>query len=204
MATKSAKKTTAKAKASKKAETNFAKIKSTAKKVNAEVQETANYIVNDIKENGQAVRDTATQAVEKFDLSDSVKKIKKSAEKITGQVSDTAVEVTDSFVKEGKKMTEGASKKVRYAVESIDIAAGVTKVRETAKKVNAYSLETADELIDGAKETGDMWHKLATKAIKEGSKIAAKNQEVVFDTLEVIKKQLGDSASRFVKIISKK
>lgn len=202
MATKSVKKTAKKA--SKKAETNFAKIKTTAKKVNAEVQETANYVVNDIVENGQAVRDTAVKAAEKFDLSDSVNKIKNTAEKISGQVTDTAVEVTDSFVQQGKKLTASAQEQAKAAIDKIDVAAGITAVRETAGKVNAYSLETAEEVLAEAKVAGDKWHKIAKKAITGGFKVAAKNQEIVFDALETVKKQLTKNAGRFTDIIVKK
>ncbi len=184
-------------------ENNLAKIKKTAQKVNAEVQETANYIANDLMENGQAVRDTAVKAAEKIDLSDSVKKLKKTAEKINTQVTDTTVEVTDAMLKSGKKLTDTAAKKVQTAVEKIDLKSGVQKVGTTAKKVNAYSLETAEEMVEGAKKNGAKWNKTVGKAIDGGLKLGAQQQDMVFDTLEAVKKQMQKNSSRFFALFTK-
>ncbi len=185
-------------------ENNIAKIAKTAKKVNAQVQEAAQYVANDIMENGQAVRDTAVQAAEKITLSDSMKKIKSTATKINAEVTDTTVEVTDAMVKTGKKLTKTATDQVKAAVENIDVQAGLTKVGKIAKKVNAYSLETAEEIIEATEKGSVTWNKLMKKAIKGGLKFGEKNQELIFDTLEVVKKQVTKSAYRATEILTKK
>ncbi|MGK0365619.1 MAG: hypothetical protein ACI85O_002685 [Saprospiraceae bacterium] len=184
-------------------ENNIAKIAKTAKKVNAQVQEAAQYVANDIMENGQAIRDTAVKAAEKITLSDSVKKIKATAIKINTEVTDTTVEVTDAMVKTGKKLTKTATEQVKAAIENIDIKAGFNKIGEVAKKVNTYSLETAEEIIEATEKGSVTWNKLMKKAIKGGLKFSEKNQELVFDTLEVVKKQVTKNAYRATDILTK-
>lgn len=184
-------------------ENNISKIKTTAKKVNAEVQETANYVANDLMENGKAVRDTAVKAAEKIDLSDSVKKVKKTAEKINTQVKDTAVDVTDAMLQSGKKLTQTAAQNAQKAINKIDVKAGAEKLGATVKSVNDYTLKTADEAVKGAKTNGEKWNKIMGKAIEGGLKITARQQDMVFDTLETVKKQLTKSAARLTDIITR-
>jgi len=185
-------------------ENNIAKIAKTAKKVNAEIQEAAQYVANDIMENGQVIRDTATKAVEQISLSDSMKKIKATAATINADLTDTTVEVTDAMVKTGKKLTKTAAEQVNAAIENLDVEAGINKLGKVAKKVNAYSLETAEEIIEATEKGSITWNKLMRKAIKGGLKFGEKNQELVFDTLEALKKQVTKNAFRANDILTKK
>jgi len=85
----------------------------------------------------------------------------------------------------------------------IDVEAGIETAKATAKNVNAYSLKTADEAIDGALKNGERWQKIATKAVNGGLKLAEKNQEMVFSTLEEVKGQLVVSAKRMRQLFSR-
>lgn len=72
--------------------------------------------------------------------------------------------------------------------------------KSTAKSVNEFALETADEFVDGALANGKRMQKVTAKAIDGGLKLAAKQQDIVFDALETVKGQLAKNAVRFRKI----
>lgn len=93
---------------------NINTITSTVKKVNAELQETANYVANDLAENGQQLKDNAIKSVEGVKLSDSADKIKKSAKKVNAQIKDAANTISDNVAKRARKflrMQQNALKK---------------------------------------------------------------------------------------------
>lgn len=195
MAIKNVKKTVTAAKktvAKKVQKTNLDKVQATAKKVNAEIQKTATFVAKDIQ-----------KVAKNMDLSASTDKIQATAKKVNTQITSTTTSVTDALVKEGKKMGEEAIQKAKKAMKSIDVAQGVEKATFAAKEVNAYSLKTADEIIDVTKKNSLKWQKVAHKAVEGGFKIADKQQDLVFDTLETVKKQLVKNTSRLVKIFTK-
>ena len=75
--------------------------------------------------------------------------------------------------------------------------ATVKTAKSTAKTANKVVLESADDLVDVAFENGKKLQSLTAKAIDGGFKIAAKQQDIVFTTLETVKGQLTKNASRF-------
>jgi hypothetical protein len=93
---------------------------------------------------------------------------------------------------------------VKETLENIDIEKatkkGIKKVKNNTKAVNEFVLETADELVEGSFKNGKKIQSIASKAIQGGLKITAKQQDITFDTLENIKKQLGKNATRFTEL----
>ena len=79
----------------------------------------------------------------------------------------------------------------------------VATVKNTAIDTNDFLLETADELVNVAVKRGAQWQTVANKAIGGGLKLAETNQEIVFDTLELLKGQVKVSAKRFKTLFSK-
>ncbi|MEM9884882.1 MAG: hypothetical protein AAF849_03250 [Bacteroidota bacterium] len=199
-----AKKTVKKTKKAVAQDNNLQAIKKTFKTVNSEVQETANFVANDLMENGQQLRDNAAKAVEGIKLSDSVDKIKTSVDKVNTQIKDAAVVISDNFIKRGKKVTTAATDRAEEAIEKVDLNKGYSRVRKTVKEVNAYALETANEMVDMAKSNSEAWTKLVSKAIDGGLKLGNQQQAIIFDTLETMKKQSIDNTTRLVNALTKK
>lgn len=77
------------------------------------------------------------------------------------------------------------------------------KFKNTAKDINEFALDTTEEIVDIAIVRGEQWQKVADKAIKGGLKLAENQQDIMFDTLEVIKGQLQGSTKRFRNLFSK-
>ncbi len=76
------------------------------------------------------------------------------------------------------------------------------KVKSTAKNVNKFILESAEDLVDGALKNGEQWQGVAAKATHGGLELTAKQTDIVFSTLETVKRQLIKNAPRFRKLFS--
>ena len=96
----------------------------------------------------------------------------------------------------GKEMQANAAKMAKEAIENIDVTERVGAVKKAVKNANNYTLETAEEMVDGMIVNGEKWQNVATKAVKSGLKLAERQQEMMFSTLETVKSQLGNSAVR--------
>jgi len=185
---------------------NVAKIKKTATSINKQLANTAEALVKDVKANGTQVKKAATSSVENFEkiqLKNSFSKITKTAKTINTQVLETATEIVDEVVENGKMWSAAAMKTAKNRIEEVDMKENMNKVKDTAKKVNTFTLETADTLVDGALNNGEKWQGIATKAVKGGLHLAERQQEIVFDTLEEVKGQLIQSATRFRTLFSR-
>ncbi len=95
-----------------------------------------------------------------------------------------------------KKAKETATEK--YTIENV-----VDRVKDMSKDINDFALETTEDILDGALNRTEQWQGIASKAIDGGLKLAANQQEIVFDALESIKGQLSHSRKRFSSLFSK-
>jgi len=142
----------------------------------------------------------------KFDFSDSVKAIKSTAKTVNTQVKDIAGEVSEDLRENGEQLKEVAvavvKKAYNKAYDTVAETVTMENIAKTTKTVNAYTLKTAEELVDGAIVNTEKWQGVATKAVKGSLKLAAKQQDIMFDTLETVKDQLTQSANRFKKLFS--
>lgn len=156
----------------------------------------------------------ANKKVKKVALKDTFSKITKTAKSVNSQITNTATEVFEDVManrevymteatKTAKNIAGDATKTVKKMVPSIDVTKGFDQIKTTAKKVNTYSLETADGLVDAALENGKDWQIVAAKAVKGGLKLADKQQDIMFDTLESLKGQAFKSAGRFKNLFSR-
>jgi len=73
-------------------------------------------------------------------------------------------------------------------------------VRNTVKSVNKFILDTTEEVLDATLERTEDWQLVGEKAIQGGIKVAAKQQDLVFDALEALKKQIKKGKKRAVAI----
>lgn len=143
----------------------------------------------------------ASKKVTKVEMNETFNKVKDTAVKVNTQVLETATEVMDDMRENGKYWVETATQKVKDTVNDFDMAdvatATVNTAKETAKTANKVALDSAEDLVDVAFENGKKLQNITAKAIDGGFKIAAKQQDIVFTTLETVKGQFTKNASRF-------
>ena len=137
------------------------------------------------------------------DFTESFNKIKDTAININKEVLDTAGDVVEDLRNNGEQIREVAVKRVKATFTKVNETITMDNIMDTAKNVNKYTLKTAEELVDGALSNGEKIQGITAKAVKGGLKLAAKQQDIVFDALETVKGQLTGSAVRFRKLFSK-
>jgi dGTP triphosphohydrolase len=198
-----AKKATAKAEV--KAPNGLDKIAATAKIINTEVAETVENIANDIVSGTKEARTVATKSVkevsDKLHVKENVSKIKATAKKVNNQIKATATELFEDVKTNAKEMQANANKMAIEAIENVNVTERVATLKKTAKNANEFALETAEELVEGFAVNGEKWQGIANKAVKNGLKLAVRQQDIMFSTLETVKGQLMNSANRFKNII---
>ena len=84
-----------------------------------------------------------------------------------------------------------ANKKNAYSLKAF---------RNTVKNINKFVLDTTEEVLDETLVRAEDWQAVGEKAIKGGIKIAAKQQDLVFDALEAAKKQFVKGKKRAIAI----
>ena len=158
-----------------------------------------------------ATKKSAKKTAKKIDFKDSVKAIRETAKTVNTKVKTVADEVTEDLMENGghfkdyamasaKEAYNKAYDKVNETVEKVAENVTIEKISKTAKNINDYTLKTADELVDSAYENGEKWQGIATKAVKGSLKLAGKQQEIVFDTLDTVKGQLTNTVVRVKKL----
>lgn len=80
---------------------------------------------------------------------------------------------------------------------------GFDQVKEAAKNTNDFVYKTSEDAVDFSIKRGTEWQAVSEKAIKGGLKLAANQQDLVWDTLEVIKGQIIGGSKRFRSMFSK-
>lgn len=138
----------------------------------------------------------------KLDFSDSLNAIKGTAKTINIQVKEVATEVVDDIKDNSEQLREITVAPVKKAYNKVSETISMDNIAKATKSVNDYTLKTAEGLLDGALENGEKWQGIASKAVKGGLKLAEKQQDMMFDTLEAVKGQLIQSTSRFRKLFS--
>ncbi|MBT8234051.1 MAG: hypothetical protein HKO66_12365 [Saprospiraceae bacterium] len=75
-------------------------------------------------------------------------------------------------------------------------------IKTTTKNVNAFVLETTEEVIETAIERGVQWQEVSEKAIKGSLKLAENQQDVMFKALETLKESIMKGSRRFKGVFS--
>lgn len=85
----------------------------------------------------------------------------------------------------------------------------IKPLKETVKNLstrvqdmNDAALKTTDSAVEATIEAGKEWQALMVKGLKGGNKLASKQQDIIFKTLESLKGQVLTSADRFNKIFN--
>ncbi len=80
---------------------------------------------------------------------------------------------------------------------------GLDQVKGAVKSANNFAYETSEDVVDFSIKRGAEWQNVTEKAIQGGLKLAANQQDLMFDTLEMIKGQMKKSTKRFTGLFSK-
>ena len=204
------------------------KVVTTAQDINSQIVNAASEVAGDVKEIGLEIKEVATKSIKevatKVDFSDSVKVVKATATNVNKQIKETATEVvadvkekgkevseaTTKLAKEvvaevkekGKEMSEATTKLAKEAIENINLSDRLNAIKKAVVNTNTYALETTEELIHGLEANGTKWQNVTEKAIKSGLKLAERQQNIVFSTLEAVKTQITGTGTRFKKLFS--
>ena len=78
----------------------------------------------------------------------------------------------------------------------------LNKTKKVVKSANGYVLNTTEEVVAETIHVAEQWQTVANKAIKDSLKLAAAQQDIVFDALTGVKKHVLLSKKRFTKLIT--
>jgi hypothetical protein len=188
-----------------------AAVKTTVKEAKATAEKapvTMTELVEDIKEMGQEIKSVATKNLdkiaEKVGVPDAIQKVKKVAAKANDQFMDMTEDFTEELKEKSAEFKSTTKKLAKEAIENIQLNDRLQAVKKAARNANNFALETSEELIETMTANGEKWQKVTEKALNSGLKLAEKQQNIMFNTLEAVKGQLAGSAMRFKKLIKNK
>ena len=81
------------------------------------------------------------------------------------------------------------------------ISKAMSTTKTIATKANDIALNTTETVVTEAIDVTAQWQTVADKALKGGLKLAANQQNLVFDALTIVKGQLKDGKKRFKKLV---
>lgn len=93
-------------------------------------------------------------------------------------------------------------KNIKITAPKIDIASGVKVAKKIVKNTNSIALDMTEDIVEGTLARGTEWQNIAEKSVKGGLKLAAKQQDMIFDTLEMFKGEFLRNKGRFSKLFS--
>jgi len=85
--------------------------------------------------------------------------------------------------------------------ESISLKNTLTSVQTKAKDLNKEILLASEELIEGSVATGEQWQNIMAKALKNGTTLFGKQQELALDTVESLIGQYQTGNVRVKKLL---
>ena len=149
-------------------------------------------------------------SVEKLDFTDSIQQVSKTAKTVNKEMRQVITEVASDIMENGIVIGKASSQGVKTLATKVNKAVTVKNIQKTSKNlkqagidINEFTISTAEDLVDGALATGQKWQSVTDKAVKGGLMLAAKQQTMVFDTLDTVKGQFASNFKRAKKLFSK-
>lgn len=102
-----------------------------------------------------------------------------------------------------KDRFEDVVDRIEDVQEKFEMEKVVKNVKTRTKNVNDFMLDNTEDLVNEAIVRGEQWQNVAAKAVKGGLKLAANQQDIMFDTLETIKGQFKNTRTRIKDIFSR-
>lgn len=85
---------------------------------------------------------------------------------------------------------------------TFDIKKGVDTLKGLVETINDKALVSSDELVDNGLEAAQNWQKVAAKALKTGTVLFGKQQDLLFYTLEGVKNTSLSGAARLSHLLN--
>ena len=70
-------------------------------------------------------------------------------------------------------------------LEKVNIEKATKSLRKTAKNLNKEAMNVSEDIVESAMEAGEKWTKVMAKAMKAGTTLFGKQQDLVLDVLEL-------------------
>lgn len=86
----------------------------------------------------------------------------------------------------------------------LDIKETVNGLRSRAAKLNKNVLSVSETVVEESIAMGEEWQEVMAKAMKNGTTLFGKQQELMLDTLELVKDQVITSRKRIMKLLDLK
>ena len=77
-----------------------------------------------------------------------------------------------------------------------------TKTQKLATKANDMALDTTEKVVTESIHLTAQWQKVADTALKGGLKLAANQQDLVFDVLTEVKSHIKTGKKKFSKLVA--
>lgn len=129
-----------------------------------------------------------------------LKKVKNAAIETGKQYAAPATEYVKELYKDGEQWLEKTTEEVKQTISKINFEDSYQTLKDFSAKANQYATDTAEEWVDNAISNGQKWQSIAAKAINGSLDLAARQQAIVFDTLEALKDQVKTGAQRTKKL----
>ena len=185
---------------------NVDKVKTSVKTLNEQLVSSTTGIYNEVLEMNKEIADIAVKSVKEiannFYIKDEVEKIKATATEMNEKAVKRVKELNSQVLAKAEELKTTTAKLANEMMENIKINERLATAKDMVVNSNKYALEATENAIDNVEKNATEWQKLSEKAVKKGFKLATKQQELVFDTLEEVKAQVKTTRNNFKKLFS--
>jgi hypothetical protein len=185
---------------------NVDKVKTSVKTLNEQIVASTSDIYNEVAEMNREIADIAVKSVKEiaanFDIKVEVEKIKTNASELNEKAVKKVKELNSQVVSKAEELKTTTAKLANDMMENIKINERLATAKDLVMNSNKYALEATENAIDNVEKNTMEWQKLTEKAVKKGFKLATKQQELVFETLEEVKAQVKSTRNNFKKLFS--
>lgn len=118
----------------------------------------------------------------------------KKVEKNMDKIKDSFKNINEELTKTSVGILEEVKGKVKSTLDfDFDI-------KKTVKEVNTFTIDTAEDIVEGTIASSEKWQNLAQKAMQGGFKLLDNQQAMFFDALEEVKNQMNKNKERIQKL----
>jgi hypothetical protein len=173
---------------------NVDEIKTSVKTLNDQIIASTSSIFEDVIEMNKEIANITVKSVEvmasNFDMDKEVEKIRSSAVELNEKVVNRSKELNSQVLARTEDLKSTIAKLANDMLENIRLNERITNVKDAVLNSNKYAKDAANNTIDNVEKNATEWQKIGEKAIVRSLKLASKQQELVFETLEEVKSQV--------------
>ena len=94
------------------------------------------------------------------------------------------------------------TKQIKKGISKINFNRIFDTTKKAVKNSNDFALETTEGLVTESLQVAEQWQKVTHKAIHGGLKLAANQQDLMFQTLDALKGQYVQGKKRVEKLFA--